>query len=265
MKPTKNPLIKSKKRVADHGEVFTPLETVRAMIKLAQETIISPQSQEENLFNTVLDPACGDGNFLAEILQQRLSKAECPLTSQYIFLALSTIYGIELLGDNVRDCRNRLLEIVKTYNSNNDFLKGIEFVLKKNVIQGDSLELIETKGIFPAIGQSATPHPKLPIIFSCWGVALSAPTNTTCNFLIQRKLEAFFQMIEGSSEPYKFPVFSFVDLQNLDFQNQMDKEEEEYKAKKTKEFENYKSLFSPQAKIKKQDFARQDKMKPQTE
>ena len=119
-------------------------------------------------------------------------------------------------------------------NSNNDFLKSIEFLLKKNIIQGNTLEMIETtwqgKTVFN------TNNKKIPIIFSSWEVLE--------NDLIQRNLEVFFQMgndfkTKLKTEPYRFSPFSFLDLQNPDFQNQMNKEEGKYSLKMARKFESY--------------------------
>ena len=100
--------IKSKQRVADHGEVFTREQEVNAMLDLVKDETLRIESR-------FLEPACGDGNFLIQILKRKLEIVEKNYrTSQreyefYAVLAICSIYGIELLKDNVEACRKRLL------------------------------------------------------------------------------------------------------------------------------------------------------------
>ena len=106
--------IKSKERVAEHGEVFTGEREVNAMLDLVK-------SETERIESRFLEPACGDGNFLAEILRRKLkvalkaSKYKGKLfTADYekkAILALCSIYGVELLQDNTETCRERLFDI----------------------------------------------------------------------------------------------------------------------------------------------------------
>ncbi len=145
-------LIKSKRRVRDHGEVFTPDHIVEAMLDLVKHEM-------ENIESRFLEPACGDGNFLSKILERKLTVAEQKYKKsqfdyeRYAFLATSSIYGIDLLDDNVVKARQRLYNIVreryeKLYpkNINQDFLESIKFVLKKNIVQGDALSFNDKKG-----------------------------------------------------------------------------------------------------------------------
>jgi type I restriction-modification system DNA methylase subunit len=103
-------LIKSKKRVADHGEVFTPPWIVEAMLDLVK-------GETERIDSRFLEPACGSGNFLVRVLQRKLGAVELKFgksefeKQQYALLALMCIYGIELLADNIAECRANLLEI----------------------------------------------------------------------------------------------------------------------------------------------------------
>ena len=105
--------IKSKQRVAAHGEVFTAEREVNAMLDLVKQ-------ETERIDSRFLEPACGNGNFLAEIIRKKLqivthhyqtSQAEWEL---YALLAVSSIYGIDILQDNVAECRERLFEIINT-------------------------------------------------------------------------------------------------------------------------------------------------------
>src|SRR5580692_11786812 len=103
-------LVKSKQRVADHGEVFTPEWLVEAMLDLVKE-------ETERIDSRFLEPACGSGNFLTMILERKLAVVEKRYGKsqldfeRYAVLAVSSVYGIDILPDNVRDCRRRLFEI----------------------------------------------------------------------------------------------------------------------------------------------------------
>lgn len=102
--------VKSKKRVADHGEVFTNEREVKAMCDLVSDECNRIESR-------FLEPACGNGNFLAEILSRKLAvckrlyKKSASDYEKYSFLAVSSIYGVELLNDNAQECRERLYKI----------------------------------------------------------------------------------------------------------------------------------------------------------
>ena len=107
-------LVKSKQRVADHGEVFTPLWMVEAMLDLVKD-------ETERIDSRFLEPACGRGNFLVRILQRKLAAVELKYgksdfeRQNYALLALMCIYGIELLADNIAECRANMLEIFAEY------------------------------------------------------------------------------------------------------------------------------------------------------
>src|SRR2546421_2954375 len=107
-------LFKSKQRVADHGEVFTPAWMVEAMLDLVKE-------ETERIDSRFLEPACGSGNFLGQVLRRKLAAVELKFGDSdferrhYALLGLMCIYGIELLDDNVAECRENLLEIFADY------------------------------------------------------------------------------------------------------------------------------------------------------
>ena len=156
--------IKSKERVAEHGEVFTGEREVNAMLDLVK-------SETERIESRFLEPACGDGNFLAEILRRKLkvalkaSKYKGKLfTADYekkAILALCSIYGVELLQDNTETCRERLFDIWnKEYTKRmkseaSDVARNVaKFVLRKNILCGDTLTMKKADGS--------------PIIFAQW-------------------------------------------------------------------------------------------------
>ena len=153
--------IKSKKRVTDHGEVFTNQREVNAMLDLVKQ-------ETERIDSRFLEPACGDGNFLVEILRRKLEvvsrryrKSQLDY-ERYAVIAISSIYGIDLLSDNVEECRSRLFNIFqeqyqKLYKdqTKTNCLESIKFILSKNIIQGDALTLNKANS-------------EEPIVFSEW-------------------------------------------------------------------------------------------------
>ena len=108
MQQSKQQLIKSKKRVADHGEVFTNNREVNAMLDLVKH-------ETERIDSRFLEPACGNGNFLAEVLSRKLKVVNRRYGKnqmeweRYAILAVSSIYGVDILEDNATECRERLL------------------------------------------------------------------------------------------------------------------------------------------------------------
>lgn len=138
--------IKTKQRVNDHGEVFTDHKEVNAMLDLVNQ-------ETENINSRFLEPACGTGNFLVEILKRRLSFLERKYKKnqndyeRYSITALFNIYGIELLDDNARTCRDRLFGIFTHHyvrvakNPRPEYLKTGEFVISRNILCGNALTL----------------------------------------------------------------------------------------------------------------------------
>jgi hypothetical protein len=136
-------LIKSKKRVADHGEVFTPTWMVEAMLDLVK-------GETERIDSRFLEPACGSGNFLVRILQRKLAAVELRYGKSdfekrhFALLALMCCYGIELLVDNVAECRANMLEILSEYlnlEEADDLYRAATHVLSRNLIHGDALTM----------------------------------------------------------------------------------------------------------------------------
>lgn len=158
----KNKQVKSRKRVADHGEVFTHEREVNAMLDLVKH-------ETERIDSRFLEPACGTGNFLVEILRRKLnivderySKSQLEW-ERYAVLAISSVYGVDLLQDNVNECRARLFEIfdgryTKHYKKQckDECRRSVLFILGRNILWGDALSL-------------KTPDEKAePIVFSEW-------------------------------------------------------------------------------------------------
>src|SRR5690349_9532202 len=103
-------LLKSKQRVADHGEVFTPAWLVDAMLDLVK-------GETERIESRFLEPSCGSGNFLVPVLRRKLAVVQARYGRsdfekvRYALLALMSVYGIELLPDNVAECRQNMVEV----------------------------------------------------------------------------------------------------------------------------------------------------------
>lgn len=107
-------LVKSKQRVADHGEVFTPQWMVEAMLDLVK-------GETERIDSRFLEPACGSGNFLMQVLRRKLAAVELKYAKSdfekrhFALYGLMCIYGVELLPDNIAECRDNLLAIFAEY------------------------------------------------------------------------------------------------------------------------------------------------------
>jgi hypothetical protein len=150
-------LIKSKQRIADHGEVFTPAWMVEAMLDLVK-------GETERIDARFLEPACGSGNFLVRILQRKLAAVELKYAKSdfekrhYALLALMCTYGIELLADNIAECRANMLEILAGYlnlDESDDLYRAAFSVLSQNLVHGDALKMRAIDG--------------QPITFAEWG------------------------------------------------------------------------------------------------
>lgn len=143
-------VVKSKKRVADHGEVFTPPWMVEAMLDLVKE-------ESERIDSRILEPACGSGNFLIPVLRRKLAKVEARYgrsdfeRRHQALLALMSIYGIELLEDNVAECRDNLLEVFSGYlqlGPSDEWYIAATNILSVNIVHGDALSMT-TRGDGP--------------------------------------------------------------------------------------------------------------------
>ena len=142
-------LIKSKKRVADHGEVFTPPWLVEKMLDLVK-------GETERIDARFLEPACGSGNFLVPVLQRKLAAVEAKFGKSafekrhYALLALMCCYGIELLPDNIAECRANMLEVFAEYlnltDDADETYRAAFFVLSLNLVHGDAMTMRDMNG-----------------------------------------------------------------------------------------------------------------------
>jgi hypothetical protein len=173
--------IVSKQRVADHGEVYTGPREVNAMLDLVKQ-------ETERIESRFLEPACGTGNFLIEILRRKLQVVESRYKKsrlefeRYGVIAVSSLYGIDILEDNVIQCRNRLYDyfneqyhhLFKT-KCNDECGESVKYILSKNIIWGDALTL-----------QTVGAKPK-PIIFAEWSALMGS--------MIKRRDFAFHELL----------------------------------------------------------------------
>ncbi len=192
--------VKSRQRVADHGEVFTNIREVNAMLDLVKQ-------ETERIDSRFLEPACGTGNFLSEILRRKLNEVKAKYqASQYEFefnavVAVSSVYGIDILEDNVRECRKRLFEIFdQEYyqplykdQCKLDCRKSVKYILGLNIVWGDALTM------------KSMADPDAGIIFPEW-----SPINGNT---IQRRDFAFNMLVPNHSNTaadYEQDIFGMI-------------------------------------------------------
>lgn len=148
--------------MADHGEVFTAEREVKAMCDLVKQ-------ETERIESRFLEPACGNGNFLAEVLSRKLAVVKQKYGKnnfdyeRYSVLAVTSLYGVDILEDNAEECRQRLFDIwnkeyttnVKTQ-ANEQCREAVWFILHKNILCGDALTMLQKDDT--------------PIIFAEWSL-----------------------------------------------------------------------------------------------
>ncbi|MBC7569840.1 MAG: SAM-dependent DNA methyltransferase [Spirosoma sp.] len=186
-------LVKSRQRVADHGEVFTAEREVNAMLDLVK-------TETDRIDSRFLEPACGTGNFLIEVLQRKLSIVSSRYVSRrskwevYAAQAVSSIYGVDIQQDNVAECRHRLFELVDAQytrlfskHSTDNYRNVLRFLLERNILWGDALNL-------------RTPDEAAhPIVFSEWGFVVGNRDN-----MVKRRDFRLHTLLEDTSD---MPLF----------------------------------------------------------
>jgi len=185
--------VKSKHRVAQYGEVLTGKEIVNAMLDLVKQ-------EAERIDSRFLEPACGTGNFLTEILERKLQIVEKRYAriqleyERYAILAVSSIYGIDILEDNVLECRERLYSLFNSkysrlYKSKTkeDCRASVKYILERNIIHGDALSL-------KTVGENAQ-----PIVFSEWSLVNGS--------MVKRRDFTFHGLLQHESIK-ELPMFS---------------------------------------------------------
>ncbi|WP_223198081.1 DNA methyltransferase [Maribacter arenosus] len=205
--------VKSKKRVTDHGEVFTSEREVNAMLDLVKQ-------ETERIDSRFLEPACGNGNFLVEVLRRKLSIVEAKYKKsqlefeRYAVVAISSIYGVDILDDNARECRERLFKIfneqyTRLYKAKckEDCRTSVRFLLNRNILWGDALDF-------------TNPETKKPIVFSEWSAingSMLKRRDYVFKFLVEQTHQFSMFNDEGNAgaidEPIKdYPLMHFLKL-----------------------------------------------------
>ncbi len=205
--------VKSKKRVADHGEVFTNPREVNAMLDMVKQ-------ETERIDSRFLEPACGNGNFLAEVLRRKLAIVEQRYAKsqqefeRYMVIAVSSIYGVDILEDNAVECRARLFKLVdEKYTSlfkdkcKDECLRSVMFLFNRNILWGDALDF-------------TNPVTKEPIVFSEWSAVngtMLKRRDYVFRFLVEKTHQFSLFNDEGQpaaiDEPVRdFPLIHFLKL-----------------------------------------------------
>jgi hypothetical protein len=182
---------KSKQRVADHGEVFTAEREVNAMLDLVKQ-------ETERIDSRFLEPACGDGNFLAEILRRKLAVVKSRYGKnpadyeRYAVIAVTGIYGVDLLQDNVEECQDRMFRIFDSEYSdickkeaNDETRDAVKHIIKHNILCGNALSMKTTN--------------EEPIVFAEWAAIDER--------LIKRRDFRFDQILEKENQNLQLDMF----------------------------------------------------------
>lgn len=191
--------VKSRQRVTDHGEVFTGEREVNAMLDLVK-------NETERVDSRFLEPACGNGNFMAEILYRKLEAAKRraipprkkkPIPSEFekqSVIAVASIYGVDLLMDNIIVARKRLYDIWNSEyekicqgEANDECREAVKFILSKNIVCGNALSL-------KVVDEEGEDTDK-PIVFSEWSFVMGTK--------MQRKDYRFDRLLAGDYNPQK--------------------------------------------------------------
>ena len=185
-----NSQTKSKERVREHGEVFTAEREVKAMCDLVKD-------ETERIDSRFLEPACGDGNFLAEILTRKLEVVKRKYKKSTLdyeknaVLAISSVYGVDIMQDNVLACRDRLFKLWdKEYKAvckkdcNDQTREAVKFILSKNIVCGNALTL-------KCVDENGNETDE-PIVFSEWAFITG--------FQMQRQDYTFAHLLEMNNE-----------------------------------------------------------------
>lgn len=205
--------VKTKQRVTDHGEVFTGEREVNAMLDLVKQ-------ETERIDSRFLEPACGNGNFLAEVLSRKLQVVSDRYArsqvewERYAVIAISSIYGVDILEDNALECRDRLYAIFDEQymtlfkdKCKNACRRSVRFLLLRNILWGDALDF-------------TNPVTKKPIVFSEWSAVNSVMLKRRdymFRFLVEKVHQFSLFNDEGNAaaidEPIQdFPLVHFLKL-----------------------------------------------------
>ena len=209
----KDKQVKSKKRVTEHGEVFTNEREVNAMLDLVKH-------ETERIDSLFLEPACGNGNFLAEVLRRKLNVVDQRYSKnqteweRYAVTAVSSIYGVDILEDNAQECRERLFNIFDEHYTElfkdkckEECKRSVKFLFDRNILWGDALDF-------------TNPITKQAIVFSEWSAvngSMLKRRDYMFKFLVEKTHQFSLFNDEGNpaaiDEPVKdFPLIHFLKL-----------------------------------------------------
>ena len=206
--------VKSKERVVDFGEVFTNEREVNAMLDLVKD-------ETENIESTFLEPACGDGNFLIEVLRRKLKVVKERYGKneeqyeKFSIVAVTSIYGVELLQDNVNACIERLFNYwndeytVNCKNiQSNTCMEACRYILSKNILCGDALTMLKNDGT--------------PIVFAEWKLVKGS--------LLKRRDYELSKILEAEQmvDTEEYNLFNFDEDIEQATRDSMDKPIKEY-------------------------------------
>lgn len=202
----KERLVKSRERVLLHGEVFTAKREVNAMLDLVKE-------ETNRIESRFLEPACGEGNFLVVVLQRKLNSVISKYGNhptefeRYSIIALSSIYGVELLEDNAQYCRERLYNVwnevytkIMKDEINSECQESAKYIINRNILCGDALTMLDNS--------------EDPIVFSQWDLIMG-------NLVKRRdyRLDVLMDNEESNSEDnYQIDFFEDYDTE-WEYQN----------------------------------------------
>ena len=187
--------IKSKTRVRDKGEVFTKPREVNAMLDLVKQ-------ETERIDSRFLEPACGNGNFLIEILIRKLEVVKFRYKkSQWEYeknalIAVMSIYGVDIMQDNIDECIKRLLNLFEDYYKSlfkkqikTEYLEIVKFVLTKNILSGDALTMKTNE--------------EQPIVFAEWSFVKGS--------LVQRRDFSYEQLLTKDKNGQQTLLGDFIE------------------------------------------------------
>jgi len=203
--------VKSKKRVADHGEVYTSEREVNAMLDLVKH-------ETERIDSRFLEPACGNGNFLVEVLRRKLAVVTARYAKSqidweyYAFVAVSSLYGVDILPDNVQECVERLFALANEQycglypvKNKDPWRAAIRYLLTRNILWGDALDYTH-------------PQSKEPIVFSEWTFVTSRRVKRRdyqFKYLVKKSHQ--FTLFNDRSEPAAIDLPVRDDYAPLDY------------------------------------------------
>lgn len=188
--------VKSEERVINHGEVFTAEREVNAMLDLVKQ-------ETERIDSRFLEPACGDGNFLAAVLERKITAAKAFLRKSKLeyerkmVLAIAGLYGVDILKDNVEACRERLFNLWnEAYTqemgdaADENCRLSVRYIIQCNILHGNTLSMkqVDDRG----------EDTEMPIIFSEWSIIRGS--------LIQRKENRLDTLVEERQGIVSTPI-----------------------------------------------------------